>query len=154
MAIALSLLLPQRDGPTGYVGAEALLPSGVLTPATLANVEQAALETGVPSSAVAAASIALRQMNPSVSAKIQAWIGFDETDIDGALYTSKDGKYKWGGDLDLRIIGCDNPAPLEQKHRELVEKVLLEMRAPGKAAIDLARSLQLLDFYITAPLRR
>ena len=121
MAIALSLLLPQRDGPTGYVGAEALLPSGVLTPATLANVEQAALETGVPSSAVAAASIALRQMNPSVSAKIQAWIGFDETDIDGALYTSKDGKYKWGGDLDLRIIGCDNPAPLEQKHRELVQ---------------------------------
>ena len=123
MAIALSLLLPRRDGPTGYVDADALLPSGALTPATLANVECATLEAGVPGSAVAAASIALRQMNPSVSAKIKTWIGFDETDIDGALYTSKDGKYKWGGDLDLRIIGCDDPSPLELKHRVLMQSL-------------------------------
>ena len=123
MAIALSLLLPQRDGPTGYVDADALLPSGALTPATLANVERAALEAGVPGSAVAAASIALRHMSPSVSAKIKTWIGFDETDIDGALYTSKDGKYKWGGDLDLRIIGCDDPSPLELKHRVLMQSL-------------------------------
>ena len=144
VAIALSLLLPRREGPAGYVDAEALLPSGALAPATLAEVGVAAHEAGVPSDAVAAASVALRLMNPSVSAKIKTWIGFDETDIDGALYTSKDGKYTWGGDLDLRIIGCDDPSPLERKHRELVQALdgILQGKCDDGAMQDAIEELE------------
>ena len=45
----------------------------------------------------------------------------DETDIGGSLHLSKNGK--WSGDVNMKVIGENDPAPLEAAHRKLTQQL-------------------------------
>jgi hypothetical protein len=48
-------------------------------------------------------------------------LGWDETDFDKRLMTSTDGHYTISGDVDLSAIGKQDPKPLEDKQRRLLQ---------------------------------
>jgi len=115
LCIALSML-----GPTS----RPLLPvTGELDAETCMELTEAANAANVPSIAVLAAAKALRRAKPSVSPTVLSALGFDETDIDPMLYISKDGKYTFGGDVNLSVINEDDPAPLQLQFRKLMQSL-------------------------------
>lgn len=115
LCIALSML-----GPTS----RPLLPvTGDLDAETCMELTEAAKAAHVPSIAVLAAAKALRHAKPSVSPTVLSALGFDETDIDPMLYLSKDGKYTFGGDVNLSVINEDDPAPLQSQFQKLMQSL-------------------------------
>jgi hypothetical protein len=123
------------------LASQPLLPSGNLAAMDILMLTMAATEARVPVAAVLGAAVSLRLVKPSISPRLLAWLGFDETDIDKALYVSKDGKYIWGGDVNLRVIDEDDPTPLEERHRTLMQsldRILIGERDDGgvQAALD------------------